>query len=197
VIEMENPKKQAALEELKSHFNDASLVHVSIDFQEEFRSGANVSCIEDAAKKTAGLSHEFARICLPNWWIYFKNGNTPADFYAVEPANDDVVIGKTTTSAFAGSAINEKLQNKGFGALLVSGIYSSACVAGTVRDACQKGYKVFVMEDCVADYYSGKDSAKGVLDRLREKGAVIISSDDVLRALAPAQHQFQLFPDPT
>jgi len=179
-----NHTKAEALDKLRSHFNNASLVHVSIDFQSEYcKQGDNRLKIRIAAEKTARLSPEFKKMNIPNWWVYFKRPKPEGnEFYVVKPANDDVIISKNAVSAFKGSSINQQLEDNHFKALLISGIYKSACVYQTVRDACLEGYTVFVMKDCVADYF--KDSKEDFSTMLQE-GAIIVSSNDVLRTLTP------------
>jgi nicotinamidase-related amidase len=186
-----NSGQQTTLGELRHYFSGASLVHVSIDFQEKYLSCSNRQNISQAAWKTAALSGEFARMGLPNWWVYYQS-KTGAndDFYAVAPAADDVVIPKTAMSAFAGSSIEEQLQRASIKALLISGISRDACVYRTVQDACQRGYKVFLIEDCITSSVEDNDDmANWYLEHMRQKGAVITSSAEILQVLMPTPCQ--------
>jgi len=190
-------EEDSALEDLKNHFNNASLVHISIDFQKAYSCSSPIdrvfSCnVRGAAHKTADLSPQFAKINIPNWWITYRGDYDDwkpgdDDFFVVKPARDDLIIKKLAMSAFVGSWIlDEKLQDNGIKALLISGLYREQCVYETVKDACRKGYKVFVMEDCVGGF-SHKDKRKD-FEKMREEGAIIIKSEDVLRALAPDEN---------
>ena len=119
---------------------------------------------------------------IPNWWVYFKKKtDEDHDFRIVKPAKGDVIIEKTEMSAFAGSNIDQQLQENNMKALLISGIYRSACVHETVLDACSKGYKVFIMSDCVEDSFKTDNDYN--FEVMRKKGASIVKSEDVLRVL--------------
>jgi nicotinamidase-related amidase len=67
------------------------------------------------------------------------------------PLPGEIVINKTTTSAFIGSHIDRILRNLGTRQLVVCGVMTSGCVESTVRDAADSGYAVLLAEDgCAA-----------------------------------------------
>jgi ureidoacrylate peracid hydrolase len=68
----------------------------------------------------------------------------------VAPVDGEIVINKTTTSAFMGSHIDRVLRNLGSETLIVCGVLTSGCVESTVRDAADSGYRVIVPEDATA-----------------------------------------------
>ena len=68
----------------------------------------------------------------------------------VAPRDGEIVINKTTTSAFIGSHIDRVLRNLGMRQLVVCGVMTSGCVESTVRDAADSGYAVLVAEDACA-----------------------------------------------
>ncbi|WP_156448318.1 cysteine hydrolase family protein [Mycobacterium sp. NAZ190054] len=68
----------------------------------------------------------------------------------VAPVPGDIVINKTTTSAFIGSHIDRILRNLGVEQLVVCGVMTSGCVESTVRDAADSGYHVLVAEEACA-----------------------------------------------
>jgi ureidoacrylate peracid hydrolase len=68
----------------------------------------------------------------------------------IAPLPGEIVINKTTTSAFVGSHIDRVLRNMGIRQLVVCGVMTSGCVESTVRDAADSGYAVIVVEDACA-----------------------------------------------
>jgi ureidoacrylate peracid hydrolase len=66
------------------------------------------------------------------------------------PGEDEIVIGKTSSSVFISTNIDYVLRNLGTRYLIVAGCLTDQCVDSTVRDACDLGYLVTVPTDaCV------------------------------------------------
>lgn len=65
----------------------------------------------------------------------------------VAPADGETVFDKQAASAFANPALGEHLARAGIATLLVCGVWTEACVAATVRDACDRGLGVFLVKD--------------------------------------------------
>lgn len=69
---------------------------------------------------------------------------------ALEPAADEIVFPKTSSSVFISTNIDYVLRNLGTKYLIVAGCLTDQCVDSTVRDACDLGYLVTVPTDaCV------------------------------------------------
>ncbi|HEX3965861.1 MAG TPA: isochorismatase family cysteine hydrolase [Trebonia sp.] len=68
----------------------------------------------------------------------------------IAPLAGEIVINKTTTSAFIGSHIDRILRNLGMRQLVICGVMTSGCVESTVRDAADSGYAVIVPEEATA-----------------------------------------------
>ena len=66
------------------------------------------------------------------------------------PQPGEIVLNKTTTSAFVGSHIDRILRNMEIRQLVACGVMTSGCVESTVRDAADSGYSVIVAEDACA-----------------------------------------------
>ena len=76
------------------------------------------------------------------------------------PLPAEIVLNKTTTSAFIGSSIDRILRNMGTRQLIVCGVMTSGCVESTVRDAADSGYAVLVAEEgCAALSQQAHDNA--------------------------------------
>jgi nicotinamidase-related amidase len=107
-------------------------------------------------------------------------GSKEADFLPeVAPMGDELVINKTASGVFSSTNIHYVLQNIGINALFVAGVYTNECVETTVRDACDLGYFVTVVEDCCTTVTPELHNAS--LATLRDRYARIISTDQALQ----------------
>jgi ureidoacrylate peracid hydrolase len=69
----------------------------------------------------------------------------------IAPEGDEIVIAKTSSSAFISTNIHNVLGNLGVKHLIVSGLLTDQCIDPTVRDACDYGYLVTLVTDaCLA-----------------------------------------------
>jgi nicotinamidase-related amidase len=67
------------------------------------------------------------------------------------PADDELVIDKTTASAMFGTPLAQYLVRLGVDSLLIGGVSTSGCVRATCIDAVSHGFNAAVLEDGVAD----------------------------------------------
>ena len=75
-------------------------------------------------------------------------GSKEAEFIeVVAPQGDEIVINKTASGVFSSTNIHFVLKNMGVSALYVVGVYTNECVETTIRDACDLGYFVTMVED--------------------------------------------------
>ena len=70
----------------------------------------------------------------------------------IQPAKDDIILPKTTSSVFNSTIIDYILHNMGIEYLLIFGIITEQCVESSIRDAADKGYLITQIEDCCASY---------------------------------------------
>jgi nicotinamidase-related amidase len=102
---------------------------------------------------------------------------------AIAPAEDDIVLAKTSSSLFNSTNCDYLLRNLGIEHLLVAGLLTDQCVDHTIRDAADRGYRAI----CVAD-------ACATLTVERHESALslfagycrILATDDVIGELARA-----------
>jgi ureidoacrylate peracid hydrolase len=66
------------------------------------------------------------------------------------PGGDEIVIPKTSSSAFISTNIDYVLRNLGIRYLIIAGCLTDQCVDSAVRDACDLGYLVTVPTDACA-----------------------------------------------
>jgi nicotinamidase-related amidase len=71
---------------------------------------------------------------------------------ALTPRPDEVVINKTTYSAFTSTGLDCLLRNLHIETLVLGGIITNRCVETTARDATDRGYRVILLEDASATY---------------------------------------------
>jgi nicotinamidase-related amidase len=69
----------------------------------------------------------------------------------LSPLDGELVINKTSRSAFNSTAIERVLRNLGLDALVVCGVTTSSCVDTTARDAADRGFKTVIVEDAAAE----------------------------------------------
>lgn len=68
----------------------------------------------------------------------------------LQPADDDIVMTKTTDSALTGTNLRLILQNMGIKDVIVTGIFTDQCVSSTVRSLADESFNVVVVDDCCA-----------------------------------------------
>lgn len=111
-------------------------------------------------------------------------GSRDADFLeavAPRPDRDEIVINKTASGVFSSTNLHYVLNNLGIQSLFVVGVYTNECVETTVRDACDLGYLVTVVEDCCATVTPELHEAS--LATLRDRYARIIQLDEAVRTI--------------
>jgi ureidoacrylate peracid hydrolase len=69
---------------------------------------------------------------------------------AIAPAEDEIVLPKTSSSVFISTNIDYVLRNLGVGSLMIAGVLTDQCIDSAVRDACDLGYLVTVPIDACA-----------------------------------------------
>lgn len=67
------------------------------------------------------------------------------------PIEGEVVINKTSRSAFNSTAIERVLLNLGLESLIFAGVTTSSCVDTSARDAADRGFKAVIVEDATAE----------------------------------------------
>ena len=70
----------------------------------------------------------------------------------IAPAEDEIVLPKTSSSVFVSTHIDYVLRNLGVRQLVLSGLVTDQCVESAIRDACDLGYLVTLVSDACATY---------------------------------------------
>ena len=67
---------------------------------------------------------------------------------AIAPADDEIVLPKTSSSLFNSTNIDYLLRNLGVEDLVVTGFLTDQCIDHTVKDGADRGYFVTCLNDC-------------------------------------------------
>ncbi len=78
---------------------------------------------------------------------------------AIAPGRDEIVIPKTASSVFNATNIDYVLRNLEIDYLVVTGLLTDQCVESAVRDACDRGFLVTLVEDACATHTPARHAA--------------------------------------
>jgi nicotinamidase-related amidase len=104
------------------------------------------------------------------------------------PADDELIIDKTTASALFGTPLLSYLVRLGVDSLIIGGVSTSGCVRATCVDAISYGFNAAVLEDGTADRIVASHKV-ALLDIWMKYADVITCQEalDYLRAVAAAR----------
>jgi ureidoacrylate peracid hydrolase len=69
---------------------------------------------------------------------------------AIAPAEDEIVLPKSSSSVFISTNIDYVLRNLGVRSLIIAGLLTDQCIDSAIRDACDLGYLVTCPTDACA-----------------------------------------------
>jgi nicotinamidase-related amidase len=108
-----------------------------------------------------------------------KPGSKEAEFLPeVAPQGDEIVINKTASGVFSSTNLNYVLTNMNINALYICGVYTNECVETTVRDACDLGYLVTLVDDACTTVT--KELHQASLATLRDRYARVVSTAEAI-----------------
>lgn len=96
----------------------------------------------------------------------------------VAPQGDEIIINKTASGVFSSTNLNYVLQNLDIHELVVAGVYSNECVETTIRDACDLGYLVSMIEDACTTVTP--ELHKATITTLRDRYAAIVTTEQIV-----------------
>ncbi len=104
--------------------------------------------IESLTKDGRERSLEHKRIgCL------VPKGSKAAEFIPqVKPKGDEIIISKTASGVFNSTNIDYILKNLNVDKLVIVGVLTNECIETAVRDAADKSYSVYLVEDGTAAF---------------------------------------------
>ena len=81
-----------------------------------------------------------------------RRGSWDAEFYHIEPQDDDIVVEKHRFSAFLNTRLDTVLRAKKIETVVLTGVSSNVCVETTARHAVMLNYHVVIPEDACASW---------------------------------------------
>jgi nicotinamidase-related amidase len=114
--------------------------------------------------------------------IFAPKGSKDAEILEdLQPTENEIVLPKTASGVFNSTAIDQILRNLGIENLVVTGVLTNNCVENAVRDACDRGYAVVLVEDgCAA---VSEEMHLAALRAMRDHFAKIKTTAEVMKAL--------------
>lgn len=99
------------------------------------------------------LDYKLSGICIAkgSWEARVLDG--------IAPGEDDIVLGKTSSSLFNSTNCDYLLRNLGVEHVLVAGLLTDQCVDHTIRDAADRGYRPVCVADACATLTPGRHEA--------------------------------------
>jgi nicotinamidase-related amidase len=95
---------------------------------------------------------------LPGWPIH----------PAIGPRETELVVRKQVPNAFQGTDLEERLQERGIGHLVIAGMQTDCCVDATCRGAHSLGYEVTLVQDGHSTWDDGGLTAQQIIDQHNE-----------------------------
>uniref|UniRef100_C5CYU5 Isochorismatase hydrolase n=1 Tax=Variovorax paradoxus (strain S110) TaxID=543728 RepID=C5CYU5_VARPS len=104
----------------------------------------------------------------------------------LQPVAGELVLRKTSPSAFFGTSLAAWLSLRGIRTLLIAGCTTSGCVRASVVDAMCHGFRPLVVTDCVGDRSLQAHEAN--LFDMDQKYATLMARDVALEATTKAEN---------
>jgi len=175
---------------VEAYFDEDSPLYAQVD-----DALASALRIRDAAR-SAGIPIFYTRV------VYKKGGSDGGVFYrkvpilevfdigsplgawakGIEPADGEVVITKQFPSAFFGTGLAEKLNERGVYTLIITGLTTSGCIRATCVDGISYGFIPIVVADACGDRHAAPHEAN--LFDMNAKYADVVDERTVIEHLA-------------
>ncbi len=118
--------------------------------------------------------------------LHAAPGSKDAEFVEqVAPHGDEIVLDKTASGVFNSTNLDYILRNLNITALFIVGVYSNECVSTAVRDACDLGFYVTLMEDACATVTP--EMQKATITTIKDRYARVMTTDEAIREIKKVQ----------
>jgi nicotinamidase-related amidase len=101
---------------------------------------------------------------------------------SLTPLRGDIVVRKTRVGAFSTTDLDRQLREQGIDTLVLAGIATSGVVLSTVRDAADRDYRLYVLEDACAD--RDPEVHDVLMGKVLPRQADVISTSDLADLLS-------------
>ena len=114
--------------------------------------------------------------------LHAAPGSKEAEFMPqVAPVGDEIVINKTASGVFNSTNLEYILRNLGITGLFVVGVYSNECVSTAIRDACDLGFYVTLIQDGCATVTPTLQSA--TIQTMKDRYARVMTTEEAVREI--------------
>ncbi len=108
-----------------------------------------------------------------------RPGSREAEFLEeIGPIGDEIIVNKTASGVFNATNLEYILRNLEIDSLFITGVYSNECVSTTVRDACDLGFMVTLVEDACTTVTP--QLQEFTINILRDRYARIVTTEKAL-----------------
>lgn len=115
--------------------------------------------------------------------LHASPGSKEAEFLeSVAPAGDEIVLNKTASGVFNSTNLQYILRNLDITALFIVGVYSNECVSTAVRDACDLGFYVTLIEDGCTTVTPELQEA--TITTIKDRYARVMTTDEAVAEIA-------------
>ena len=102
------------------------------------------------------------------------------EFYEINPPKQDTYI-KYNFNAFSNPNFQTRLKQSNIRTLIVTGVDTQFCVETAVRNGYDLGYKIVLVEDCIATNNKHIDMHNRTIDLVRNSYGVVIKSSELIK----------------
>lgn len=118
--------------------------------------------------------------------LHAAPGSKEAEFLEiVAPEDDEIIINKTASGVFTATNLEYVLRNLGVTALFIVGVYSNECVSTAIRDACDLGFYVTLIEDGCATVTP--ELQRATLLTMKDRYARVMTTEQALAELSKVE----------
>ena len=183
---------------LREHDTAQLLIDLQKGFDEEEYWGGNRNN-KDAEKKAVQILGLWRQLNLPIFHIIHSSQNPVSRLHKshpgfeikdeVKPLEGESLIIKDVNSAFIGTDLKERLENKGIHKLVILGLTTNHCVSTTTRMAGNYGFDVLLISDATATFdrigingekFPSEIIHQTTLASLNEEFAKVIPTEELL-----------------
>jgi nicotinamidase-related amidase len=118
--------------------------------------------------------------------LHAAPGSKEAEFVeSVAPVGDEIVLNKTASGVFNSTNLQYILRNLDITSLFIVGVYSNECVSTAVRDACDLGFYVTLIDDGCTTVTPELQAA--TIATIKDRYARVMTTDEAIAEIARVQ----------
>lgn len=159
------------------------IIDVQTAYCDPLRGRGNNATVR-VADRIERLTPAFRAAAIPVFVVYTGISSArPPEFYKLTPAPSDVILRKSSDSAFDDCILLRELEKAGCQRVLLAGFNANACVKSSALDALGHGYKVDVLSDLIGNDNQNRGLIDNHLHDIRQAGGRVVHSETALWSL--------------